>query len=152
MLRLFALIFGASQLLPAQSDVDRYLSTLAHRFLDQRAALVASLKTPQQIAERQKYIRERMLQEIGGFPAKTPLNPKITGTLTRDGYRVEKLVFESMPRFYVTANVYVPDGPGPFPAVLGTAGHTDNVKASAIYQHAGIAIAKRGFLVIAYDP
>jgi cephalosporin-C deacetylase-like acetyl esterase len=36
--------------------------------------------------------------------------------------------------------------------VLGVAGHTDNGKASATYQHAWISLAKRGFLVLAYDP
>ena len=48
--------------------------------------------------------------------------------------------------------MYVPDGPGPFPAVLGTAGHADEGKASPTYQHAWVSLARRGFLVLAYDP
>ena len=90
---------------------------------------------------------------LGGFPDRTPLNARVTGTLERDDYRVEKLVYESLPGFYVTANVYVPRGHAPpYPAVLGVAGHTANGKASATYQHAWISMAKRGFLVLAFDP
>ena len=68
-------------------------------------------------------------------------------------YRVEKLIYESLPKLYVTADVYVPTtGQRPYPAVLGVAGHTDAGKASAIYQRGWIAMAKRGFLVLAFDP
>ena len=90
---------------------------------------------------------------MGGFPEKTALNPRITGRLDREGYRVELLVFESMPNFYVTANVYVPTAtPGPFPAILGTAGHSATGKAIGNYQQAWIGLVKRGFLVLAFDP
>ena len=37
--------------------------------------------------------------------------PRITGTIARDGYRIEKVVFESLPGLHVTALLYVPDGP-----------------------------------------
>jgi len=63
------------------------------------------------------------------------------------------LVYESLPGFFVTANVYVPRRPAPpYPAVLGVAGHSANGKASATYQRAWISMAKRGFLVLALDP
>jgi cephalosporin-C deacetylase-like acetyl esterase len=93
-----------------------------------------------------------MVGAIGGLPEKTPLNARVTGTLEREGYRVEKLVYESIPNFFVTANVYVPAATGPFPAVVGVAGHSDSGKAIATYQHVWISLAKRGFLVLAFDP
>ena len=133
-------------------QLDRYLTALAERCWQARAAAVAAIRTPAEVAARQRYIRATMLDEIGGFPEKTPLNARITGVLRRSGYRVEKLIFESRPGFYVTANVYVPDGAGPFAAVLGTAGHSDSGKAYPLYQRAWIGLVKRGFLVIAYDP
>ena len=34
------------------------------------------------------------------------------------GYRIERVIYESRPRHHVTANCYLPDGPGPFPGVL----------------------------------
>ena len=54
---------------------------------------------------------------------KTPLNPRVLGTVERDGYRIEKVLFESRPGFYVASNLYVPTGrKGPLPGVVGTCG------------------------------
>lgn len=136
-----------------QGSVDRYLTAIARQCWERRAQTVARITTPEQVAERQAYIRARVLEALGGFPEKTPLNARITGTLERDGYRIEKLIFESLPRFYVTANVYVPTrGKPPFPAVLGTAGHSASGKAFSTYQRVWISLARRGVLVLAYDP
>jgi cephalosporin-C deacetylase-like acetyl esterase len=118
-----------------------------------RAAKIAAIRTPEQVRERQQHIRERILAQIGSFPEKTPLRPKITGVLQRDGYRVEKLIFESQPNYFVTANVYLPaSGSPPFPAVVGVAGHSAAGKAAAFYQTVWISLARRGFVVLAFDP
>ncbi|MBM3738671.1 MAG: hypothetical protein FJW39_23075 [Acidobacteria bacterium] len=132
---------------------DAYFTRLAEQHWKARAAKVAAIRTPDQVRARQTYIRETMLASIGGWPEKTPLNARITGTMEHTGYRIEKLLYESLPGFKVTANVYVPTGrPGPFPAVLGVAGHSDAGKASGIYQSGWIGMARRGMLVLAYDP
>src|SRR6185437_14682666 len=136
-----------------QGMLDDYLSTAARKQWEQRDSVVASIHTPQQVKERQSYIRKKLLEEIGGFPEKTPLHARITGTLDHAGYKVEKLVYESMPHFYVTANVYVPkNAEPPYPAVLGVAGHSGDGKAYDHYQPAWISLARRGILVLAYDP
>jgi cephalosporin-C deacetylase-like acetyl esterase len=136
-----------------QGMVDRHLTEVAIKLLEARSARVSQIRTPDAVRERQDYIRRKLIEEIGGFPEKTPLNAVITSTLQRDGYRVEKLIFESQPRYYVTASVFVPaTGRPPYPAVLGTAGHSLDGKATDIYQRAWISLAKRGFLVLAYDP
>ncbi len=133
--------------------VDRRLTDIAMKLLEERARAVAAIRTPAEVARRQEHIRERMLAEIGGFPERTPLRARITGVLERETYRVEKLIFESLPGFPVTANVFVPKtGKPPYPAVLGVAGHTANGKAAELYQRVWIALARRGFLVIAWDP
>lgn len=129
------------------------MASLAHQQLAQRRRAIDEITTPAQIRDRQDYIRSAFLRGVGGLPQdKAPLNPKITATLERSGYRIEKLLFESLPKFYVTANLYVPDGPGPFPAILGVAGHSDAGKAEPTYQHVWISLAKRGIAVLAYDP
>ncbi|MGA2271478.1 MAG: hypothetical protein ABSH44_23685 [Bryobacteraceae bacterium] len=111
--------------------VDQYLTGLAMRYLEERAASVAKIRKPEEVRQRQAYIRKKVMAELGGLPEKTPLNPRITGTLERDGYRIQKLIYESLPKFYVTANIYVPArAAGPFPAMLGVAGHSNNGKAA----------------------
>jgi cephalosporin-C deacetylase-like acetyl esterase len=98
--------------------------------------------------------RDKFLQLIGGLPTeRAPLNAHMTGEFTRDGYTVRKVIFESLPEFYVTANLYVPTaGKGPFPAVLAPCGHSESGKAYGVYQHLYIGLAKRGYVVLAYDP
>jgi cephalosporin-C deacetylase-like acetyl esterase len=133
--------------------VDAALSKRARELWTERDEVVRHLDATARIEERQSYVRERFVEALGGFPERTPLRAQITRTLERDDYRVEMLIFESQPGFWVTANVYVPRrADPPYPAVLGVAGHSDNGKASATYQRAWIAMAKRGFLVLAYDP
>jgi cephalosporin-C deacetylase-like acetyl esterase len=131
----------------------RYLTNIAKQQWESRAAAVAAIRTPAQVRDRQAYIHKHLLEKIGGFPDKTPLNARITGTLDRGDYKVEKLIYESQPHYYVTTSVFVPaNGKPPYPAVLGTAGHSLEAKSFALYQSVWIALAKRGILVLAYDP
>ena len=59
---------------------------------------------------------------LGGLPStRTPLNARVTGTIPMAGYRIEKVVFESLPGIHVTALVYVPDG-GPADPAGGARG------------------------------
>ncbi len=145
---LLVLILASVPLFP-QDDL---LKIRAERFLSARQQLVNSLD-PDELRRRQAEFRQWLIDAIGGLPQRTPLRPRITGTLDRDGYRIEKIIFESQPRFYVTANVYVPARVrAPFPAVIGVAGHSNVGKAEPVYQHVWISLARRGFLVIAIDP
>jgi cephalosporin-C deacetylase-like acetyl esterase len=147
-----ALIFVCASLC-AQTQVDRYLTGIARSQWEARAARVAAIRTPAEVKERQQYIRKKLVEEIGGFPAKTPLNARITGTIEHDDYKVEKLIYESQPHYYVSANVFVPKGgKAPYPAVLGTAGHSLEGKSFELYQSVWVSLARRGFVVLAYDP
>jgi hypothetical protein len=127
------------------------LNRAADRHWKARDAI--KLKSRAEIEARREEVRQSALRLIGGLPAeKAPLNPRVTGGFQREGYRVENVIFESLPNYRVTANLYLPEGKGPFPAVLGVAGHSRNGKTSATYQHAWIGFAKRGYAVLAFDP
>ncbi len=129
------------------------LDSLAAAQFAERARAVASIRAPEDVKARGEQLRQFMLGAFDGWPERTPLHAKIVGSVEREGYRIEKLVYESLPGFFVTANVYVPtSGPGPFPAVLGTAGHAEEGKGAGVYQMVWISLAKRGFIVLAYDP
>ncbi|MGH9661620.1 MAG: alpha/beta hydrolase family protein [Bryobacteraceae bacterium] len=103
-------------------------------------------------ASRRRLLRERVVRAIGGLPDRTPLNPRVVGTLDRDGYRVEKIVFESQPGFYVTANLYLPNtGRGPYPGVLFPIGHETGAKAHSAWQQILITVARHGYVALAWD-
>ena len=115
------------------------------------------VKTPEELAARQKTMRASFLAALGGLPERTPLQARTTGTILLDeGIRIEKVLFASQSNFWVTGNVYVPRADAgfrkPYPALLVPCGHTDNGKAAASYQYAGIAGARAGFLTLVYDP
>jgi cephalosporin-C deacetylase-like acetyl esterase len=130
-----------------------HLTAQAWKYLDEHDREIAAIRTPDDIAARQRLVRERILSTIGPLPQRTELKAQVTGTLTRGDYRVEKILFQSQPGFYVTALLYVPTrGKGPFPAVLGTCGHTDNGKAADVYQRLWISLALKGCVVLAFDP
>ncbi|MDO8545565.1 MAG: acetylxylan esterase [Opitutaceae bacterium] len=107
-------------------------------------------------ADAEAYVREvrqKIQQSFGPFPQKTPLNPRITGVVERDEYKIEKVIFESRPGFPVTANLYVPKGrPFPLPGVVGTCGHTANGKAGETYQSFAQGLARLGYVTLLFDP
>lgn len=132
---------------------DAWVDAQAYAALAARGEAVAALRSASDIRARQDTVRAALSDMLGPLPDRqAPLNARITHTTKRDGYRIEHLIYESQPGYLVTALVYVPDGRGPFPAVLGTAGHSETGKAHPLYQHAWISFARRGFVVLAYDP
>lgn len=112
-------------------------------------------KTPEAIASYQKRSRENCLKAIGGLPERTPLLPQVAGALARPGYRVEKVVFQSQPKHYVTALLYLPDPKRftpPYPGVLLCIGHALAGKATDKYQILGAMLARNGMAALAFDP
>lgn len=98
-------------------------------------------------------VRGKIATCFGALPERTALNPRITGVVERDAYTIEKVIFESRPRFYVTANLYLPKGAkAPAPSVVGPCGHADNAKAFGEYQSFAQGLARQGYVVLVYDP
>ena len=109
------------------------------QFVKKRAAgLRAMDRTPATLAEWQTQrtmIRSKLLRAWGGFPKeKCELKPRILGTEKRDGYRVERIMFQTMPDVWMTANAYVPDGMRRRPKVLCVLGHWSGAKQARTVQ------------------
>lgn len=112
----------------------------------------ARIRTASDLLARNRFVREKAREMMHGFPERMPLNPVTTRTLERDGYRIENVIFESRPNFCVTGNLYVPDGKGPFPAVISPCGHEAEPRIYRPYQFMYLGLVKSGFVVLAYDP
>ncbi|MBL8177562.1 MAG: acetylxylan esterase [Bryobacterales bacterium] len=129
--------------------------------LEQEAARILEraekeLATPQ-AWEPVRAQRRRELQAMLGldpWPARTPLNVQIRGSLDRDDHTVEKLAFESLPKFYVTANLYLPkQRKSQVPAVVYVCGHAMVPEgAKTAYQRHGISFARNGYACLIVDP
>ncbi|MFD2718671.1 alpha/beta hydrolase family protein [Hymenobacter monticola] len=97
-------------------------------------------------------VRARFRQVLGPLPTRTPLRAQVTGKLAREGFRIEKVIYESTPNHHVTANLYVPAGKGRKPGVLLFCGHEQESKATVSYQKTAILLAQHGFVVFVIDP
>jgi cephalosporin-C deacetylase-like acetyl esterase len=137
-----------------QEMLPEYLRRLAEEATEKRQARLGALRTKADIKNWQEANRQKFLELIGGLPGeRTPLHARVVGEIAREGYVLRKVMFESLPEYYVTANLYIPTtGPGPFPGVLAPCGHSKNGKAYDIYQHLFIGLVKRGYVVLTYDP
>jgi cephalosporin-C deacetylase-like acetyl esterase len=118
-----------------------------------REALDAAIESSETILQRQKRLRDDFRKMIGPLPEKTSLNAKVVGAVNCDGYRIERVIYESRPGHHVTANLYLPTkGRPPFPGVLVPCGHSDNGKAAEVYQSVSILLAKNGLVAFIFDP
>ena len=148
------LLLGAAPENPRITPYLRHQLDRAWAQDDARRERFAAVRSEAELTALQGVIRGKILDLIGGLPAeRTPLNARVTGQITGDGYRIEKVVFESLPGFHVTAVVYVPTGPsGPRPAVLLPCGHSPVGKAHPGYQEIALRLVRRGYVVLSWDP
>ena len=171
MKRTFAFLFflSASLFIHAQEDLSvnnywtyngdmsnalyQHICTQAFDQLKDRWAVVDGLKIKNEWLNRQAEVKKIMAETVGEFPAKTPLNPVITGTIKKNDFTVEKLYFESRPGFYVTAALFLPaTKSGKQPAIIYCCGHSANGFRSDAYQRCILNLVKKGFIVLAFDP
>lgn len=120
--------------------------------LDRRLEKVEALVDDGDVEAYQEELREIFVDALGGFPERTPLRARVTGEVAGDGYRVEKILYHSRPGFPVTANLYLPEGPGPHPGVLHSCGHSADGKGAEFYQIASALLARHGIAVLCVDP
>jgi dienelactone hydrolase len=162
-----ALVQGVKETQPiaGKVDDDDLLSSLNIRgtqmvnaYLDKKVKAAAALPIPatrQELERRREAQRHELFRSLGldPLPPRTPLNARITGTIKRKGYRIEKLVFDSRPDFPVTAHLYVPDGPASrkLPVIVNPHGHWEWKKQEPTVQSRLISQVLHGYLAIVVD-
>lgn len=103
--------------------------------------------------EIQRYeIRNTIIESAGIELVDTdlPFDVQATGSIRLEGYRINNIAFQSLPGVYATANVFIPDGDGPFPAVIVMLGHWEEGKLEG--QPIGHALAQNGYVGLVMDP
>jgi dienelactone hydrolase len=121
---------------------------------ERRTQAMAKLKTA---ADARRYVQRVRRAFAACFPAmptqRCPLTPRITGTIDSRSVRIEKVMFQSRPGFWVTANLYLPRrAAGRCPTVLISSGHYPDAKAMPRHQSTALGLAEMGYVVLAYDP
>lgn len=166
---LFALLLAASSLTAADyrsiptepTEGDRILADYFDRETRRLTARNATfLENVTDWPAAQAEMRRQLFEMLGlqPLPARSDLKAEITGTIERDGVIVEKIVFQSKPGLYVTANFYRPvKQEAPLPTILYVCGH-GGVKIDGVsygnkttYQHHGNWFAKNGYTCLILD-
>ena len=138
--------------MPAKNMMKNYLTSLVDEQFAWRNAALSKLHTAEEWTRHAENIRRSMAAWAGDFPERTPLNARVTGRIERQGYVLEKILFESRPGFLVSANLYLPKGAGErCPAVLNVIGHSPAGKATDKVQRRSIAQAQKGFVALTID-
>ncbi len=133
--------------------LELHLYTQACNYLDLREEEIARLDTKSDWQKRQQHVRNILQEIVGQFPERTPLYPRITGLVQKNGYHFEKIIFESMPNYYVTGCLFIPDGiTGRRPAILYAIGHSFESFRRPYYQILLLKLVKQGFIVFTFDP
>ncbi len=151
----------------------RHWNRIAFQLLEMRREKIQGLTSASQWKSRQEEVKATLRRIVGPFPETTPLNARVLEVVRKDGYRVEKIVFESVPNFYVTSCLFIPEtkpsapqrpatgqvvvagtsgASGRMPAILNLIGHTDVAFRDPMYQQLILNLVKKGFVVLAMDP
>ncbi len=140
------------RMLESREQATAYLESEARAITDVAIAEVSDRRSWEAVRDG----RRREMREMLGLdpePARTPLNIQITGRIERPGYVIEKIAFESLPKVYVTGNLYIPEGADKKPAVIYVCGHAPSPHgAKTVYQRHGHTLAKHGYVAFILDP
>src|SRR6267142_5884719 len=86
-------VSGIDQFDDIRHQLPEYLKRRANDLLHQRGQKIVNLATLEDVARRKEHLREVLTRNLGGFPERTPLNPKVTGVIDRGTYKIEKIIF-----------------------------------------------------------
>lgn len=134
-----------------------YLRDETTRLRDRCLADIRSLENWQ--SKRGVY-RRQLFEMLGldPLPARSDLQPVVTGRVEHDEFTVERLQFQSQPGLFVTANLYLPKSISePVPAILYLCGHGAVKKGDTSYgnkvhyQHHGAWFARHGYACLILD-
>jgi cephalosporin-C deacetylase-like acetyl esterase len=133
----------------SENNIRHYLSRVASEITNNTLSGINSVEQWDKV--RPGKLKEFLsMVSLGSMPLegeRPALNVKYTGTIQMDGYRIEKLYFESLPDLYVPANLYIPDNiTTPVPAVLYLCGHSRIQKTH--YQAHPRKFAELGFVCL----
>jgi hypothetical protein len=95
---------------------------------------------------------ENIWKNLGVRPDHTlDIDLRETGEVKMDGYVVKNIYYQSRPGLYVTGNLYIPEGDGPFPGVIGMHGHWAEGRLAERVQSRGHTLAKNGYVCLQVD-
>jgi hypothetical protein len=149
---------------PPVRDTSRGDKMIADYFRIETEKLVngclSEIKTADDWKARKDEYRRQLFEmlSLDPLPERTPLEPRVTGVVEHDQFRVEKVTFQSRPGLYVTGDLYLPKQiDRALPTILYVCGHGRVFKDGISYgnkthyQHHGGWFARNGYACLTID-
>ena len=109
-------------------------------------------ETPEEWKDYKDRLRENIIKKSGvQVDHDLDLDVRVTNTIKQKGYTIQNLYFQTRPGMYATANLFIPDGEGPFPAVVNMHGHWSEGKLAENVQARGHTLALNGYVCLSID-
>ncbi len=119
------------------------------------ARMVKRLKLPQTAADWKTHaarLKTRLAHDLAlSYRRHLPLDIHETGTVQGKGFTVRNIAFQTQLGVLTTANLYVPSGEGPFPAVVITHGHWPDGRRAPLFQAVAQTLALNGYVCLNID-
>jgi len=148
---------AARALIPPGTKYSDALLDSVGQEADAAIARIPRATTKSEVENAREPLRKRLehslgLEHLTGFSVVKPI---VTGSLERTGYRIEKIVFQTLPGLSVPAHLYLPaDLHDRAPAVLLYPGHSwkEEGKSHRDAQIFSANMARMGLVVFVFDP
>ena len=125
------------------------------RLRNQAVLKFGTHQLPDNLQDWDKYrnaLKNNIIQKTGLIVNhELPLDIKETGSIQMKGYQIKNIAFQTRPGVYATANLYVPEGKGPFPAVIVMHGHWPGGRLYESFQAIGQSLALNGYVCLNID-
>ncbi len=125
------------------------------RLRNQAVLKFGTHQLPDNLLDWDKYrigLKNTIIQKTGLLVnTRLPLNMKETGSIQMKGYKIKNISFQTRPGVYATANLYVPEGKGTFPAVIVMHGHWPGGRLFESFQAIGQSLALNGYVCLNID-
>lgn len=151
---LSSLFYAPQEPLPKVFSGDR--SDIIQQQLKQQAATAFQAQvlpaTEAGWTQRRRQLKAAILQSTGAVEDHAlPLEVKETGRTKLTGYHIRNILFQTRPGVFATANLYIPDGKGPFPAVINMHGHWKDARMGDMVQATAHSLALNGYVCMTID-
>lgn len=109
-------------------------------------------KTKQEWEAHRIHLKNEIIKKAGiVIDHKLPLNYQETGIKKMEGFTIKNIIFQTRRGVYATANLYIPDGKGPFPGVINMHGHWAKGRVHEVPQSRGPSLALNGYVCLSVD-
>lgn len=138
----------------SKDQLNQMVLNRSNKGYEKRNRKNSSLKDLKSLKNHQAWTTESLLLALGGLPqTSTQLNVQSIAIEQRHYYTLEKVIYESLPKVYVTANIYKPTfiEDEKLPAILLACGHQKLGKHSEEYQYVAQTLVSYGFIVMVID-